>query len=373
MQGIILIGGEGTRLRPLTYTRPKAMVPILGRPFLEHMLVYLRRYGVTEISLALGHQPRSIQQHFGDGSRWGVRLQMVVELEPLGSGGAIKQFESQLQQPFFAFNGDVLTDFDLGAMRELHERSAAVLSIALMEVEDPSGFGVAALNENGRITAFVEKPPRAEAPSRWANAGIWLFEPRALARVAAGRRSMVELELFPELIATDERVQGYRGQGLWVDIGTPERYLAVQLRLLEQPQLQILPLVCWPGMPYFSADDDPQTAVAPTIASDAAIEGPVLLGAGAVVQSGATVQGPAVIGAGTRLGSGCRVERSVLWENCALAKGAEVRNSVLANGVRVGDNARLDQVIAGRGASVAAGRILADQRVDPGTAPNQAN
>src|SRR5579864_8563779 len=139
MQGIILVGGEGTRLRPLTAGTPKAMAPILGRPFLEHMLVYLRRHGITDILLALGHLPDPILRYFGDGSRWGVRLRAVVEPEPLGSGGAIKQFQPELRDPFFAFNGDVLTNFDLGAMLRGHRQAGAAVSIALMEVEDTAG------------------------------------------------------------------------------------------------------------------------------------------------------------------------------------------------------------------------------------------
>ncbi|MHB8577744.1 MAG: nucleotidyltransferase family protein, partial [Dehalococcoidia bacterium] len=192
MQGIILVGGEGTRLRPLTVRTPKAMVPILGRPFLEHMLVYLRNYGVTTVSLALGHLADPIRDYFGDGSRWGIDLRMAVEEQPLGSAGAIRQFKDELNEPFFALNGDILTNIDLTAMQELHASRRAAVSIALMEVEDPSGFGVVALDEAQRIEAFVEKPPRELAPSRWANAGIWLFEPWTLDRVPVGRRSMVE-------------------------------------------------------------------------------------------------------------------------------------------------------------------------------------
>src|SRR5579871_3149419 len=238
LQGIILVGGEGTRLRPLTYRTPKAIVPILGRPFLEHMLVYLRGHGVTAVSLALGHLADPIRAYFGDGSRWGIDLRMVVEAEPLGSAGAIKQFQPELVRPFFAFNGDILTNIDLTAMQQQHERRNAAVSIALMEVEDPSGFGVVELDDDQRVRRFVEKPPRELAPSRWANAGIWLFEPRTLDRIPARRRSMVETELFPELIAANERVQGYCQRAFWVDIGTPERYLSVQLQMLEDASLR---------------------------------------------------------------------------------------------------------------------------------------
>ncbi len=349
MQGIILVGGEGTRLRPLTSATPKAMVPILGRPFLEHMLVYLRGYGIDQITLALGHNPRPIVDYFGDGSRWGVRLKLVVEPEPLGSGGAIKQFQSTLTEPFFAFNGDILTNMNIAAMRRAHERTRAAVSIFLIEVDDPSAFGIAALDGEQRISAFIEKPALERAPSRWANAGVWLFQPHVPGRIASGRRSMVEQELFPELIAAGERVQGYIERCFWVDIGTPARYLAAQLRLLEAPELRILPLTTWPGSSYLRARGDRDEP--PLVAADAIVRGPVLLGPDVQIGSGAVVQGPAAIGAGSRLGAGCELTRSVLWDGVILEAGSSVTESVLANGVHAGSRAVLSGVVVGAGAS----------------------
>jgi mannose-1-phosphate guanylyltransferase len=365
MQGIILVGGEGTRLRPLTYGTPKAMVPILGRPFLEHMLVYLRRHGVTDVALALGHLPDQIQRYFGDGLRWGVRLRTVVEPEPLGSGGAIKQFEPELQAPFFAFNGDILTDFDLVAMLREHRERGAAVSIALMEVENTAGFGVVALDETRRILQFVEKPPPELAPSRWANAGIWLFEPRVLLRVPAGVRSMVETGLFPELIAAGERVQGYCERGFWVDIGTPERYLEVQLRLLREPALRILPLTTWPGTALLSCEEEPAEAPAPHIGPDVVIVGPVLLGRGVRVESGARLLGPLALGDGCVVRRGALVSESVLWAGCVVGEQAEVRRSALAERVQVGGASRLSNVTAGHDARIAEGAELSAALIPP--------
>jgi len=366
MQGIILVGGEGTRLRPLTYGTPKAMVPILGRPFLEHMLVYLRRHGVTDVSLAMGYKPDPIRAYFGDGSRWGMKLTMVVEAEPLGSAGAIKQFEGVMQQPFFAFNGDILTNMDMTAMRETHQRTRAAVSIFLLQVEDPSAFGVVAIDAGARIRRFVEKPPRAEAPSRWANAGVWLFEPSVLPRIPAGRRSMVETELFPELIAASEHVQGHCEQCFWVDIGTPERYLDVQLQMLAEPSLCVLPLESWPGTPYLRAESGVEHP--PHVASGATIEGPVILGSSVVVAAGAQIIGPAAIGAGSHLAAGCRVERSVLWDGVHVGSGAGVESSVLCTRVRVGAHATVQSVIAGHNVTFADGVTAANLRVEPETA-----
>src|SRR6266542_2234500 len=169
MRALLLVGGKATRLRPLTLATPKAMTPVLGRPFLEHVLAWLRRYDVLDVTLLLGFLPAPIRAHFGDGHAFGVRLSYLVEDEPLGSGGAIKQLEQELTAPFFALNGDIFTDLDLTAMADAHHR------------------GVVALDDAGLIRRFVEKPPREEAPSDLINAGVWLFEPAALQRIAAGR------------------------------------------------------------------------------------------------------------------------------------------------------------------------------------------
>lgn len=350
MRAVILVGGEGTRLRPLTYHTPKAMVPVLGRPFLEHLILYLRRHGVDTIDLALGHQPDPIRAYFGDGSRWGVSLRMAVEPTPLGSGGAIKQFARELSEPFFALNGDILTTLDLDTMRRQHRESGAAISIALIEVDDPTAFGVVALDGDERISRFVEKPPRDEAPSRWANAGVWLFEPRMLDRIPAGRRSMVETALFPEVIAAGERLQGYTERCFWADIGTPRRYLEAQLRLLEQPVLRVLPLSTWRHTSILSSFAS--TATLPVIAGDATVTGPVVIDPETVIESGATIVGPAVIGPCCTIGAGARVERAVLWEGCRIGRGANLRDSVLAGGVRLGDETEVTGVVAGHGAAI---------------------
>jgi len=353
VQGVILVGGEGTRLRPLTWRTPKAMAPILGRPFLEHMLVYLRRQGVDEIMLALGHQPDAIRRYFGDGSRWGVRLSMTVEPEPLGSGGAIRQFHDRLREPFFALNGDILTNVQLAPMIARHRERAAVVSIFFISVDDPTMYGVAGLDDEDRVVQFVEKPPAGAAPSHWANAGVWLFEPRVLERVPEGRRSMVETELFPQLIADGERVQAFCDRCFWVDIGTPRRYLEAQLRLLTEPDLRSLPLRLWPGLNALSAHDDPSSEPPPAIEPGAELVGPVLLGSGAKIAADARLIGPLVIGDGCSIGPGAVLERSVLWQACGVGAGARITQSVLADGCSVGAGAMLREIVAGQGAAFA--------------------
>src|SRR5579884_562968 len=185
MRALILVGGRATRLRPLTLSTPKAMTPVLVRPFLEHVLAWLRRQEVRDVTLLLGYLPDPIRAYFGDGRAFGVTLDYVAENEPLGSGGAIRQLAPDLTAPFFALNGDIYTDLDLRAMAAAHAAAGAEVTISLVAVEDPSAYGVVAVDGASWIERFVEKPPPGQAPSNLVNAGTWLFEPAALRRIPA--------------------------------------------------------------------------------------------------------------------------------------------------------------------------------------------
>jgi mannose-1-phosphate guanylyltransferase len=290
---------------------------------------------------------------------------MAVEPEPLGSGGAIRQFHERLTEPFFAFNGDILTNVQLAPMIARHRGAAAAVSIFFVAVEDPSMFGVARLDADGRVLQFVEKPARGAAPSHWANAGIWLFQPEVLQQIPDGRRSMVETELFPQLIAADQRVQAFCDGCFWVDIGTPNRYLETQLRLLSEPELRILPLHLWPGSNVLSARDDWQSAAPPTIAPGVELRGPVLLGSAVRVAEGARLLGPLAIGDRCEIGRGATLEHSVLWEGCTVGAGARARRSVLADGCTVGEDAELNEVVAGQRAHLGHAVRVAERSLAP--------
>jgi mannose-1-phosphate guanylyltransferase len=369
MRAVILAGGRATRLRPLTLTTPKAMTPVLGRPFLEHVLAWLCRHEVRDITLLLGYLPDPIRAHLGDGSAFGVRLSYVTEDEPLGSGGAIKQLEAELDEPFFALNGDIYTDLDLGAMLGAHRRAAAELSIALVRVDDPSAYGVVALDGEGWITRFVEKPRREEAPSDLINAGVWLFEPSAVRRIAAGRFSMVEQELFPEL-ASARRLLGHTAPCYWMDAGTPQRYLQLHRDLLTGRVISPLALrehPAWPGLvPDTPAGAPDAGGAAPVVDASAAFSGPVVLGAGTRLGAGARIEGPASLGDGVQLEAGAVVADSVLWAHCRVEARAQVSGSVLAAGCVVGAGAALSGCVLGDGVRVRPGARLHGATVDPG-------
>jgi len=281
---VILVGGFGTRLRPLTERVPKAMLPIANRPFLEHQLEHLAAHGVDRVILSCGYQPDAIRAHFGD------RVEYVVEDEPLGTGGAIAHAARGLTETFVACNGDVLTDLDLTALAARHRERGARMTLALHPVEDPSRYGVVVTDAAGAVTRFVEKPPPGTAPSDTINAGTYVVEPDVLELIPSGRAVSVEREIFPQLVGGG--LYAHAEPGRWRDIGTPESYLAANLEAMPPGGLV-----------------DPSARIAP----DAE-----------VIDS--------VVGAGAEVGAGARVHRCVLLPAARIANRAILHNAVVDDG-----------------------------------------
>ena len=331
MQAILLVGGFGTRLHPLTLTTPKQMLPVLHRPMIEHVVSALARHGVSRVVLALGYRDDAFQAAYPDGRCADAELRCVVEPEPLDTAGAIRfaYEESGMDAAdgtFLVANGDVMTDLDVGEMLSLHRSAGAEATIHLIEVEDPSRYGVVVTGAEGRVSAFVEKPPRP-APSNWINAGTYLMEPSVIGRIDGGWPVSVEREVFPAM-ASDGVLWALRHNTYWVDAGTPRAYLQAQLDLLDGRR--------GPGPDGVS----PQAAVD----ADAVVERSVVM-AGAAVAAGATVRGSAVL-------SGARV-----------AAGAVVLDSVVGFGARIGRGARItDGSLIGEGFGVAPGLALSGAR-----------
>ena len=323
----MLVGGEGTRLRPLTLSRHKSLVPVLGRPLLHHVLAHLAGHGFDDIVLAVSHRRDEVATSIGDGAALRVRVAYADEPEPLGSAGALRNAATLLERgTFLVVNGDILSGLDLTAMLAHHRQQKALVTIGLTPVDDPGSYGVVELDTDDRILRFVEKPPPGTAPSNWANAGFWLFEPTALDRIPAGR-SMVETGLFPEMAEAGERLIGYRSDADWIDVGTPERYLRANLD---------------------------------------ALHGGSMSGEGARVHADARIVA-ACLGDGCEVGEGAEVVNSVLWEQVRVGNGARVRASVLADGVSIGDEAELEGAVLGRGAAIAPrARPPAGLRLNPG-------
>ena len=335
MRAIVLAGGEGTRMRPLTWRTPKPLVPLLNRPLLDQLLVHLRDHGFDQITLALTHRAEAIQASFGRGERLGLALDYAYEDTPLGSGGAIAMIAAAntrgaWDETFLVCNGDIVTDLDLTGMLEAHRARNAELSISLFEVDDPSPFGVADLDAAGRIQRFVEKPLRELAPSKFINAGAWLFEPSLLADMDASRFNRVEDELFPNVCAQDRPVYGFMHTGYWADVGNPAALLRVNLDLVGSK----------------SPDR-------------------VLLDEGVTIDLGGHVEAPVVIGARSRIATGATVSRSVLWDDVTIETGATVRDSTIASGVVIGARAEVIDSVIAHGAIIAADARLSGASIEP--------
>ncbi|MBI4233983.1 MAG: NDP-sugar synthase [Chloroflexi bacterium] len=344
MKAVILAGGEGTRLRPLTCTIPKPMVPVLNRPFLEYMLEHLRRHGIDEVVLALYYLPEQVQRHFGDGSAFGIKLHYSIEEHPLGTAGAVKQVEALLDDTFFVFNGDIFTDLDLTAALSFHRQAGAAATIVLTPVEDPSPFGAVETDSASRVQRFVEKPSPEQVTTCWVNAGTYILEPRVLRHVPTGAHYMFERGLFPRLLELREAVWAYRCRAYWLDLGTPRNYLKAHRDLL----LGALPIKLNGSQAGTTLWVGEGSVLDPT----AQVSGPVLVGRDCVVGPQVRIQGPAALGNGCRLGQGSVVEGSVLWAGARVGPGAVLRECILGRNVRVGE-----------GVTVGRGCILADDAV----------
>lgn len=228
---VVLAGGQGNRLRPLTDNMPKPLVPIAGRPLLEHIIVGMRQQGIVHIALATGYKAEQIAEYFGDGSRYGVECSYYVEAEPLGSGGAVRNISQQspglLNETFVVATADVLHNVDFDAALALHREQGALATIVCGTVEDQSGLGICEMEPDGRVIRFLEKPQPGVTDSRWANLGLWIFEPAVLELVPEGF-SRIEEQLFPLMLQQDLPLFAYRHQGYWLDVGTMERYQQAQ-------------------------------------------------------------------------------------------------------------------------------------------------
>ncbi|MEX0750015.1 MAG: NDP-sugar synthase, partial [Dehalococcoidia bacterium] len=309
----------------------------------------LRDHGVTDIVLACSAKVRELQAHFGDGASFGVRLQYSYEEQPLGSGRAVKEAARMAgaEGTLVVCNGDILTNIDLTAMLQAHWKTRATLSMSLARVEDPWHFGVVAIDDDWRISHFVEKPPQGQQPSDLINAGTWLWEPEILDRIPDDDSAIVdqfsERVLFPGIIADGMRAQGFE-EDLWVDVGAPDRYLRANALLLERAAAA--------RGTHVMLDDGA------SVAPDATINGMVYVGAGASIKPGARIAGPSVIGERTEIGAGALVEASVLWDDVAVGVDAQVRGSIIGARVNIGAAAHLrDAVLADR-ASVPDGMHL---------------
>jgi mannose-1-phosphate guanylyltransferase len=337
VQALVLAGGEGTRLRPLTNTTPKPIMPLAGRPFLSFMLDWIHSHGVDEVILSCGLMSDDVKRVLGD-IYDGMRLRYVVEDEPLGTAGPVRLAfdEGVLEERLLILNGDVLTDIDLTAELEQHERTGARATLALYPVEDTSSYGVVPTAEDGAVEAFIEKGG-GDAPTNRINAGAYVIERDVVERIPAGRAVSFEHEVFPSLVG--DGLYGYDAAGYWIDIGTPERYLEATWDLLAGRVASTLP---------------PRDETGSLVHADCLV-------------SGAHVGPQSVLGRHCSVGTDARVERSVLHDRVHVGADAAVVEAVLGERVRVGERARIGpRAMVGAGAVVAPDAVVEEgARVEP--------
>jgi mannose-1-phosphate guanylyltransferase len=359
MKAVILVGGQGTRLRPLTFNTPKAMVPILNKPFLEYLVLYLKEHDVKDIILTTSYLPDRIQSYFGDGAGSGVHLTYLVEETPLGTAGAIKNAEALLGEPFFVVNGDIVTGMDLTAMMSQHRKVKPRVSLALTPVDNPTIYGVVETDDKGMVKRFVEKPSWEEVTTNMINAGIYILEPEVLSYVPPATNSTFEHHLFPLLLEKGEPILSYKSTDYWIDIGTPEKYLKVTHDLLSGKA---------PSLSIYNAQISANSQVHPS----ARIEGPVLIGEGCIIAQGAKVKGPAALGLRCQVDEDAAIEGAILWQESRVGKKALLKNCVVGSrcyiqeGSQVPDNCVLgDDVVVGKNSKLAPGtKVSPDKQTD---------
>ena len=308
MRAILLAGGKGTRLRPLTLNTPKPIVPIFDRPFLQYQIDLLRQVpDIDEIVLSLNYQPRRIEEVFGDGSDLGIHLRYVVEPNPLGTGGAIKFAAEQYRgAPLVVFNGDVFTSVDLPAVLALHRERKAKATIVLTPVDNPTAYGLVETDKDGNVQAFLEKPTPDQIRCDTINAGIYILEPETLDRIPVDTVYSIERGYFPSLVANQETFVAYTYRGYWLDIGAPDKYRQAHLDIMDG-RFSAAPFAGRPGAAVVSPDariDDGVT-----------IEGPCYIGPGSVIRRGTRIGPHSVLGSHCHIGEDVTIDGAILWPN----------------------------------------------------------
>jgi len=328
MKAVVLVGGFGTRLRPLTLTAPKQMLEVVDRSMLEHVIGGLAAHGVDEVVLSLGYKEDVFRDAYPDGQCGGVALRYAVEPEPLDTAGAVRfaARAANIDETFIVINGDVFTDLDVGEVWRRHHETGAEATIALTPVEDPSRYGVVPTDDDGRVTGFVEKPPPGEAAPNWINAGTYVLEPSVLDRIDSGRKVSIERETFPAIVA-DGGLWAVKSKSYWVDAGTPLTYIQIQLDLID-------------GVRGPAAKGVAESAV---VSSEAQIDHSVVM-ARASVDAGAVVR-DSIVCRGAKVGENAVVDGSIIGPNAVVEKGAKLTGlTMLGDGARAQSGAVLEGV-----------------------------
>jgi mannose-1-phosphate guanylyltransferase len=356
MQALILAGGEGTRLRPLTSTIPKPVVPLVDRPFIAFMLEWLHGHGIDDVIMSCGFLASGVRNVLGDGSAYGLRLRYVEEPQPLGTGGALKFAETLLDERFLMVNGDVLTDLDVSAQLALHDMRGARATLALTPVEDPSAYGLVRTLDDGEVTGFVEKPSPNQIDTRNISAGIYVLERSVLELLEPEKPASIERDVFPRLVA--DGLYAYVGEGYWLDIGTPERYLEGTFDILEGTVATAVTERM--GDTYVCIEDGTDNAgrVIPS----------ALIERDCKIAPGARIGGRVVLETGVTVGADTMIERTVVLRGSSIGANCRLSGCVVAAGVEIGDNTHIEGLaVLGEGVTIGADNVVTNgARIFPG-------
>ena len=356
MQALILAGGEGTRLRPLTTTVPKPVVPLVDRPFIAFMLDWLRLHGIEDIVISCGHMAAGVRNVLGDGTAFGVKLRYVEEPTPMGTGGALKYAEALLEDRFFMLNGDVLTDIDLTAQLAQHESTGATATLALTPVEDPTNYGLVRTGDDGEVSEFVEKPSYDQIDTRNISAGAYVLERSVLDMLEPEHPASIERDVFPQLVGNG--LYGCVSDNYWLDIGTPERYLQATFDILEGTV----------GTEFAERAGDTYLVVEQSVDSEGRIIPSALVGSHSRIADGARVGGRVVLEQNVNVGPNTMIERSVVLRGTEIGANCTLSGCIIGAGVRIGDNTHVEGLsVLGEGVTIGADNVIANgARIFPG-------
>ena len=341
MNVLLLAGGLGPRLRPLTETVPKPMAPVGNRPWLEHLIIHLKNQGIKRFVIALKHYPEVVQRYFGTGDQWGIKIQYAIETSLLGTAGAIKHAEPYLDDRFLVVNADIIHDIDILPLLEFHNQHDGLVTIGLTEVEDPSHYGVVEQDESGRILRFIEKPPKDEVPSNRINAGIYVMDKEVLQYIPKDREVSIERETFPLLIREGMGVYGsVISSRYWKDMGTRDRYRQVHWDLLDRTLN--LPM---PGNPrgkgiWMGEDCE--------IGPGALLVPPVLIGNGVKIGERSIIGPYAVIGDHSTIGKQVRCAETIMWDHCSVQDGSVLNHCIFGSKTLIGTHYVLHEAVISR-------------------------
>lgn len=341
MKAVILVGGEGTRLRPLTYNIVKSMIPVLNRPFIYYPVRLLHDHNIDDIILAMGYRPDSIRDYFDIINPVNTKLIYSTEDSPLGTAGAVKNAEKFIKpdKTFFVFNGDILTDIDLTDMLRFHEEKNASVTIALTPVDNPTQFGVVEIDDQNRITCFTEKPARENVRSNLINAGIYVLDSEVMKLIPQNTPFMFEHDVFPRLLADGEPVYGYNTVAYWIDMGTPEKYLQLNSDLLLGK--------CHLGDHLIK---DITIHEESFIHPEAELAGPVLIDKGCKIDRDARLKGPVTIGSYCNISYDSTIENSILWSNVNIGEKVTLKNCIIGYENSINSNVHIENTVVGHSA-----------------------